>query len=178
VYPRLSGGKRPLVVLGVVGFLLAGCGGGGGGSVTTTAAGSQAVIGGGFRFDAPAGWTVKRTATSATAAPSGSSQSRVAVYVLSTTKRYRPALWPQAAIELDRSAKQLALSLHGTLRPIGTISVAGDRARQYVIDYAGKHARFTFLFRGRHEYELLCRWSSAENEPSACALLTASFRPA
>ena len=139
----------------------------------------QRVTGRAFAFSAPAGWTVKRTVDLTSAAPSADATTIVSVAVLPLRRSYRPSLWPRVVPELDRVAEELAAELHGDLDAMRTVAVAGSRARQYEISFARRGDRLreqiTFVLRGRREYQLLCRWSAAGDEPDACALLVSSF---
>ena len=100
--------------------------------------------------------------------------------VLPLVKRYRPALFTRAIAELDRVTAALAAKLKGKLIARRTIIVAGLRARQYDLAYtragSGLIDRITYVLRAKSEYYLLCRWPADEGEPSACVLLTSSFR--
>jgi hypothetical protein len=167
VYPGLA----VLLVL-----TLAGCGGGGGGGGKSTR--EQVVRGPGFSLSAPEGWQVQQAPTSVSVAPPGDENTLVAAYSFRTVKPYRSSVWPAASAELDRKAGELARELHGRLVSSETTSVAGNRARQYVLEYGGKRSRITFVLRApRREYELLCRWKAAANEPDACSRLQSSFKP-
>ncbi len=137
----------------------------------------MAVQGDGYRFDAPAGWTVTRTVTSV-AATHGSQAVSVATFRL--TKPYRPQLWKEAVTELDGVAAKLAAELHGTVAASRTVKVGAATARQYELAFtkSGERLveRITFVLRGRREYELLCRYRAGKDE-SACTRLLVSFRP-
>jgi hypothetical protein len=160
----------PLVaVLWVVG---AGCGGGGGSTESTVAAG-QSVSGPGFAFQAPEGWTPKTLPTSAEARQDAATVASVTVSPL--VKPYRIALFPRVAKELNRVASAYAARLEGTVKERRTIVVAGRKARQYEIAHGDLVDRITFVLRGRKNFQLTCRWRSADGEPSACAQLAASF---
>ncbi len=174
VYPRTA--ALTLAVL----LLAAGCDGGGGGEKKTPA--GETVSGKGFAFVAPSGWRATVTGLTASVAPPGGGATLVSVSVFRLVKPYRPELWKQVVAELDRVAGELAGRLHATVSASRTVTVAGAQARQYELSFAhqGKDVRerITFLLRGNREYELLCRWEAAAGEPSACAGLSDSFRPA
>ena len=158
-----------------VAVLLAGCGGG----EKETAAATKQAAGGGFTFAMPAGWQATRAGRDVTV-KQGSGPELASVTVLPLVKRYRPALFTRAIGELDRVTAALAKKLNGKLIARRSIIVAGFRARQYDLAYtragAGLIDRITYVLRAKSEYYLLCRWPADEGEPSACSLLTSSFR--
>ncbi len=179
MYPQRTSRKRS--ALGVplalaVSALLAGCGGGGS---KTAGAGTQKVTGTGFTFSVPLGWQVTAAGRNVTV-KHGSGPELASVTVLPLVKRYRPALFTRAIAELDRVTAALAAKLKGKLIARRTIIVAGLRARQYDLAYtragSGLIDRITYVLRAKSEYYLLCRWPADEGEPSACVLLTSSFR--
>ena len=158
-------------------LLVAGCGGGSNGTETFTP-----VRGSGFVFRAPSSWHVKRTDGSVSASPKPVSPQLVSVAVFPLSRAYSPSLYRlEVTKELDPSAARLAAQQHGTVTAKLDTTVAGQKARQYLIDYTrngdGLSERITFLFRGKTEYELLCQWESKGSEPAYCARLTSSFRP-
>ena len=165
--------KRFLLLPSAVALLViaAGCGGGGGNTEATVAAG-RSVSGPGFAFQVPEEWTAKVLPTSAEARQDASV---VSVTVSPLVKPYRIALFPRVAKELDRVASAYAARLEGTVTERRTVEVAGRKARQYEIAHGELVDRITFLLRGRRNFQLTCRWQSADGEPSACAQLTASF---
>jgi hypothetical protein len=176
VYPRRKARKRSALAISALAVALAGCGGG---KSTATTSGAQKAAGPGFSFGVPSGWQVTQTARSATVKP-GSGPALASATVLPLLKRYRPALFPKAAVELDRVTATLAQRLNAKVIAKRTIVVAGEQARQYDLAYsrggAGLVDRITYLLRGKSEYYLLCRWPADQGVPSACALLTSSFR--
>jgi hypothetical protein len=167
-----------MAAVGVLGVLTAGCGGGGG-STTTAEAESQQVRATGFLFSAPADWRVALAGRNVTVRPaSGPTLASVNTYPL--LKRYRTALFGRVRRELDAKTAQLATGLRGRVTARRTVVVAGQRAHQYDIEVPGAESRLTeritYVFRGKTEYYLLCRWPTDEPEPGACAQLTSSFR--
>jgi hypothetical protein len=156
---------------------VAGCGGGG----NSSKAGPERTIhGNGFAFSTPAGWHVAQSPLGATAWPEKGSETTVSVTVFPLVRTYRTALWKRASGELDGVADRLAQQLHGTVTSRTTVQVGPAPARQYELayDHGGTklRQRITFALHGRREYELLCRWSEKDGEPSACGLLATSFR--
>ena len=135
----------------------------------------------GARFSVPNGWQVTRTRTTVSAAPGGQTDTLVSVSTFRLLRRYTPELWGRVVPELDRAAGQLARQLAGTLRASRTVTVAGDRAREYELSFRREgrdvRERITFALRDQREYELLCRWRADVAEPVACSALVESFRP-
>jgi hypothetical protein len=148
--------------------MLAGCGGGGSPAVK--------VVGGtGYRFSAPADWAVVRSGREVQASK-GLELVSVTRYPL--LRRYRPELWVRVVPELDRAATQLAQQQHGTVGETRTVTLSGQRARRYDIEYErdGKALveRIAFALRGKTEYLLLCRYERG-GDTDACDRLLATF---
>lgn len=166
--PRRNPCKR--AALGLTLLALAGCGGGGGGAPAT-----KAVHGSGYTFSAPADWPVKRSGQEVEASE-GLKLVSVTRYPL--LRRFRPALWARVVPELDRAATQLAKQQNGRVANARTITVGGEQARRYDIDYErnGKALveRIAFVLRGKTEYLLLCRYDRG-GDTDACDRLLATF---
>jgi hypothetical protein len=164
--PRFRQGKQAVAALAVA--ILAGCGGGG------ASATPQSVTGDGYRFAAPAGWRVTHAAGMTSAAKG---QELVSVTVFTLGRSFRPALWEKTVPELDRVASQLASQLGGHVTKLEGGVLAGRRSRSYDIAFTrGGTAlveRIAFVFSGRREYQLLCRFAG---DDSACRDFRASFR--
>ena len=76
----------------------------------------KTVSGPGFTFQAEQGREIARTPRSVSVLPADSgSQELESVTIFRLVKPFRPALWPQAAKELDGVAERLAESLGGEL---------------------------------------------------------------
>ena len=148
--------------------MVAGCGGSGPPAV-------KAVRGTGYRFDAPAEWAVVRGGQ-AVQASKGLQLVSVTRYPLVRT--YKPSLWARVLPELDRAAAQLAKQQSGTVGNPQTLTIGGQRARRYDIDYErdGKKLveRLAFVLRGKTEYLLLCRYERG-GDTAACDRLLATF---
>jgi hypothetical protein len=155
---------------------LAGCGGGAG---KPDVVATKTVRGPGFRVSVPVAWSAERGPELVTAAPAEGATSLVSVTVINLVKPYRPALWDEVVGELDTVAGRLAAGLDGEVDVSRTVRVAGRRARQYEIGYTRDRSdlrqRVTFVLAGKREFQLLCRWDSAQAEPEACKLLTGTF---
>jgi hypothetical protein len=147
--------------------ILAGCGGG------ATGESPQVLNGNGFTYSAPTGWKVTRTDRKLAA--SEGRTDLVSVQVFPLTHAYRPALFAAASGELDRVAGELASGLRGKVTRSATVTVAGRRARQYVVTYRGLVQEVTFVLVDRREYQLLCRRAS-DADAAHCATLVRSFR--
>jgi hypothetical protein len=133
------------------------------------------VEGNGFRFSAPAGWTVVRRGPEVQAAD-GLQLVSVTRYPL--RRRFRPDLWAKVVGELDRAATELAQQQNGTVRNMETVTIAGRQARRYDIEYTrdGKQLveRIAFVLRDRTEHLLLCRYERG-GSTGACDRLLATF---
>lgn len=150
----------------------AGCGSGGGKPAL------KRVEGTGYRFSAPAGWEVVRTARQVQAAEGGKSLRLVAVSRLPLLHVFKPDLWPKVVPELDRVADGVAQQQHGSVTKAEDARIAGESARKYLIAYdlRGKKLIETiaFVLRGKTEYELLCRYAQ-EASSDACDTLLRTF---
>jgi hypothetical protein len=129
----------------------------------------QQVQGDGFRFNAPAGWTV------AGAVAKKGAVERVEVLTFRLQRPYEPSRREAAAHELDGVAARIAAQLKGTVTESSSLEVSGLDARSYSIDYDGKMDELTFVLHDRREYELLCRRKAGSGD-SACRELVRSFR--
>jgi hypothetical protein len=159
--PRHLRRKQTLLLAAVI---LAGCGGSG-------AAKPQVVAGPGFRFAAPAGWTVEHAA-SQTSATKDSELVRVATFAL--VKPYRAALFGRVATELAARMDEVAKQEGGTVSGGRTVTAGGIRSHSYVVKAGDHDDEYTFVLVGRREYQLLCRRLSSSSD-SACRQLIASF---
>jgi hypothetical protein len=149
-------------------LVLAGCGGGGAPAV-------KIVEGSDYHFNAPADWPVVRSGRAIQAAK-GLELLSVTRYPL--LRRYRSGLWARVVPELDRAATQLAQQQKGEVGEPRTVTIAGQQARRYDIDYErdGKMLveRIAFVLRGKTEYLLLCRYERG-GDTGACDRLLATF---
>lgn len=97
--------------------------------------------------------------------------------VFTLGRPFRPGLWEQTVPELDRVASQLAGQLGGRVTKLEGGVLAGRRSRSYDIAFTrgGKPLveRIGFIFSGRREYQLLCRFVG---DDSACLGFRTSFR--
>ena len=93
-------------------------------------------------------------------------------------RRFKPALWASVVPELDGAAAQLAKQQNGHVSGARTVTISGEQARRYDIDYErdGKALveRIAFVLRGKTEYLLLCRYDRG-GDTDACDRLLATF---
>ena len=161
---------------------VAGCGGGGSGEQAGERVPTATANGPGFAFSAPAEREIARTPRSVSVLPEdAATQELESVTIFPLIKPFRPALWPPARAELDGVAERVVSNLGGEyVREPRTVRRGGLRGRLYEIAYEREgvelRQRLTLLLSRRIEYQLLCRWETAEGEPPACALLETSFR--
>jgi hypothetical protein len=105
-----------------------------------------------------------------------SGKALVSATTFTLLKRYRPALFAKAAVELDRNAAQLAAQAHGKLTEKSTITVSGLKVRAYRYTARGFDTRIGFVLDGKREVQLLCRAPAGSVDPDgACSLLFRSF---
>ena len=143
----------------------AGCGGGGG-----QEAPPQIVRGTGYRFEAPADWSIVRSARQVQAAEGGKSLALVAVSRFPLLRRAGEHLSAKVVKELDRVATGVAAQQRGSIASSETTEIGGREARRYDIDYEarGKQLveRLAFVLEGKTEYLLLCRFErDGDTEP-------------
>jgi hypothetical protein len=165
-----TGNPRKRAALGVVLLFAAGCGGG------SSAIKARVVQGDGFTFRAPLGWPAERRGGELQVG-TGTDLLSVSRYPL--LRRFRPDLWEQVVPELDRAAAAVARQQTGTVKDPQTVTVAGQMARRYDVEYErdGKKLteRITFVLREKTEYLLLCRYERG-GPSDACELLLSSFK--
>ena len=154
--------RGKLISVGCSCLALTACGGG------SSPPPTQVVRGAGFSFEVPAGWDAKRSERGASAAD-GTRLVSVTRFTLRVT--YRPELWTKLVSELDRVAREVAAREGGALSASRTVVVAGRRARQYDVQAGESLAQYTFVLKGKTEYQLLCR-----DAGEVCAPFVASFR--
>jgi hypothetical protein len=149
-------------------FLVAGCGASSG-----KVSAGQTVLGAGFQFQAPSGWIITRTASSA-AAHDGPVD-RIEVVRFALVRAYRPALAAGVSRELDAVAAHLAEQLAGRVVRRSRVELAHASAWSYRIDYGtAKTQEIAFVLEGGTEYELLCRRRVSELA-TPCGDLFSSF---
>lgn len=154
-------------------LLGAGCGGGSGSGSGHEASG-QTVTAPLYTFQAPSDW--KATVSGPNAIVKKEPDTLVSATVLPTVKVYRPKLFPRLVGELDRVTGTFAERLQGRVTAKKTMLVAGGRVRQYQVTHDDIVDQLTFVFRGKQEFLLTCRWRTKDGRPDACDQQTSTFR--
>jgi hypothetical protein len=132
----------------------------------------QIVAGTGFRFAAPAGWTVQKGLTTVTAAKG---DQFVRVLVFPVAKAYTPKLFALLGAELKVRMTALAKQTGGTVEGTGVATADGIKSHVWRVKTDGSLDEYTFVLRGRREYQLLCRRSTG-GDNAACVQLVTTFR--
>jgi len=152
---------------------ITGCGGGG-----KEQQAAQVVRGAGYRFEAPAGWTIVRSGRQVQAAEGGDSLALVAVSRFPLLRRAADELSPKVISELDKVAEGVAGQQHGTISGKETTEIGGRQARRYDVDYESRGKklveRLAFVLREKTEYLLLCRYER-DGDTSPCDELFPTF---
>src|SRR5947199_234701 len=107
--------------------ILAGCAGSGNGK-------TQPVAGHGFRFMAPAGWSVRQGGTVVTVRHR---DEFVQVAAFPLIHPYRPSLYAAVAKELRARMAEVARGVGGTVEGAGSVTAGGMRAHVYRVSSAG-----------------------------------------
>jgi hypothetical protein len=160
--PRPIGRSSALLLAAVI---LAGCGGSSAGKPT------QHLAGPGFRFDAPGGWQVTRSRGRVTA---GAGNDLVQVVTFRLLRPYSQRLFAKVARELQVRMTAVAGQTGGTLAGSQVVSAGGIRAHSYRVRAGSRIDQYTFVLRGRREYQLLCR-RDAKKGDDACRQLLQTF---
>jgi hypothetical protein len=150
----------------VTAVILAGCGGSGAKEQP-----AQSLRGSGFSFDAPAGWRVERSHRRVTAA-NGTELLEVASFPL--LRPYSNSLFGKVEKELAARMRQIAGQSGGTVSGPSTVTTGDTRAHSYQVKSGDTVDEYTFVLRGLHEFQLLCR-RQASSSGDTCKQLLASF---
>lgn len=145
--------------------ILAGCGGSGGGKPT------QHVAGPGFSFDAPGGWRIARSGGRVSA---GSGVELVQVATFRLLKPYSAALFTRVAAELHARMAAVAGQTGGRLAGSEVVTAGGIRSHSFRVEASERVDEYTFVLRGRREYQLLCRRTASHGD-DVCRRLIQSF---
>ena len=129
------------------------------------------VRGHGYSFNAPGGWKVTTSATS-TMAAHDSELLQVSTFPLVHT--YSDALFGKVKPELDARMQAVAKDTGGAVTGSRTVTALGARAHSYEVAAGKDVLEYTFVFRGKREYELVCRRPSSKNDDT-CNTLVSSF---
>ena len=130
------------------------------------------VTGPGFSFSAPAGWAVHRVGNR-TSAVHGPELVQVATFPLQ--RPYSNRLFRRVEPELAVRMQAVARETGGRLSPGRTVRVAGVRSHSYRVAGSEHVDEYTFLLRGRREFQLLCR-RRASSSDEVCRRLVSTFR--
>jgi hypothetical protein len=162
----IPGALRPKQLALVVCLILAGCGGS-----SEPDKPPVRVTGTGFSFRAPSGWQVQRSDGKV-----GASQDSELVQVASfrLLKPYSSALFDRVERELSTRMGQLAQQTGGTVSAPRTVTADGIRSHSFTVKVGDHVDEYTFVLRGRREYQLLCRRKSSHGD-DACRQLLTSF---
>lgn len=101
----------------------------------------------------------------------------VEVTTFPLVKRYDDALFGKVARELGMRMQQVAAALRGKVTHAHTVTVAGAKSHSYDVTAGASVFEYTFVLRGRREYQLVCRYQAGKSN-SACLQLLRSFTPA
>lgn len=168
--------RASLALLALPALVAAGCGGS-----SNSEASTQLVRGPGFVFQAPASAVVSRTPSSVTVRPDAKEAVELtSVIRFPLGKTFKPSQWPKAKTELDGLATRLAMGLVARqTAPVATVRAGGLRGRRYVMEFDQNGVdvtqRLTLLLDRHTEYQLLCRWRTADSAPDSCRLLETTF---
>ena len=156
-----------LTALAFVATILTGCGGSG-----AKQAAAQTVAGPGFSFAAPAGW---QPAVGKQRASASHDDELLQVAAFPLLKPYSPALFRRVELELRTRMKQLAAQTGGSVSNSATVTTGGIRSHSYDVAVGDHVDQYTFVLRGRREFQLLCRRKSSSSD-DACKQLLTTFR--
>jgi hypothetical protein len=145
--------------------ILAGCGGSSGGKD------AQIVTGPGFQFKAPADWPVTRAQGRVAA---GTNEELVQVATFALLKPYSSGLFSKVQKELTQRMTTLAGQTGGRLAKTETVTAGGVRSHSYRVESKDRVDQYTFVLRGRREYQLLCRRQASTGDET-CRQLLESF---
>jgi hypothetical protein len=126
---------------------------------------------GAFRFDAPRGWEVSVRAGRASATRD-SELVQVATFPL--VHPYTAALFTRVETELASRMQSVAQQTGGTVTGHTVVEPGGIRSHSYDVRVGDHVDEYTFVLRGRREYQLLCR-RKASTGAGVCERLIASF---
>jgi len=131
----------------------------------------QVVDGTGFRFQAPADWPITR-AKGRVVAGSGPELVQVATFAL--LKPYSKALFGRVSRELKTRMAAVAVQTGGRLAGSQTVDAGGVPSHSFRVEAKDRVDEYTFVLRGRREYQLLCR-RAASSADDVCRTLISSF---
>ncbi len=101
----------------------------------------------------------------------------VQVAAFPLVKAYDPALFAKVSSELALRMEQIAQQTGGTVTKVETVAPAGIKSHSYRVTVGSHVDQYTFVLRGKREYQLLCRRRSSSSDVF-CKRLISSFTPA
>lgn len=131
----------------------------------------QVVAGSGFQFEAPASWPVTHGRGRVVA---GSGPELVQVATFTLLRPYSRSLFGRVSNELRTRMAAVAVQTGGRLAGSETVKAGGIPSHSYRVEGKDRVDQYTFVLRGRHEYQLLCR-RSASSDDAVCRKLIATF---
>ena len=157
---------RPKQLALVVCLILAGCGGS-----SEPVKPPTRVAGPGFSFRAPSGWQVQRSDGKV-----GASQDSELVQVASfrLLKPYRTELFDRVERSSRRGWGSWRSRPAARSRRRGPSRPTAIRSHSYTVTVGDHVDEYTFVLRGRREYQLLCRRKASHGD-DACRQLLTSF---
>ena len=101
----------------------------------------------------------------------------VQVATFSLLKPYTADLFAPVEKELRARMRQVAAQSGGTVSGSTTVTAGGIRSHAYEVTVGDHVDEYTFVLRGRREYQLLCRRAKSSGA-DACKQLVRTFEPA
>ena len=111
----------------------------------------------------PASWRVEGARAS-----HGQSMVRVATFAL--VKPYDESLFDKVTSELAVRMEDVARQVGGTVSGHDVVTTTGVKAHSYTVKVGDRTETYTFVLRGKREYQLLC-----SADARVCAHLLTSF---
>jgi hypothetical protein len=122
---------------------------------------------GAARFQVPKSWPVVSRRTGANASKD---HDLVQVDTFPLARTYTPKLFTRVESELRVRMAAVAAKTGGTVQGHSVVDAGGIKSHSYDVRVGGRTDIYTFVLRGKREYQLLC---SADD--AVCGHLIASF---
>jgi hypothetical protein len=87
-------------------------------------------------------------------------------------RAYSDALFAKVKTELDVRMQAVAKDAGGAVTGSRTVTAAGLRSHSYEVAAGKVVLEYTFVLRGKREFELLCRRPSSKSDGNCAAVLT------
>jgi hypothetical protein len=104
----------------------------------------------------------------------GTNEELVQVATFALLKPYSSGLFSKVQKELTQRMTTLAGQTGGRLAKTETVTAAGVRSHSYRVESKDRVDQYTFVLRGRREYQLLCRRQASTGDET-CRQLLESF---